>query len=137
MNQSPVPDRRSVYLQQRRTQDQLARGLRRTLDRDDVHAPAPSTIPLQSLSLLNSDFCSLVQEKLAMRIEIELPEAQACPQRRLHQPSVPDNGRPIADQDERSSRGDSCTHSNYATPGLQKPISHHTPGRFLPDALGQ
>jgi hypothetical protein len=67
---APGATRRSVYLQQRRTQ---VDSLLEVFDAPSIVSTctrrAPSTIPLQSLSLLNSDFVMRRARKLAERLD--------------------------------------------------------------------
>jgi hypothetical protein len=67
---SPGATRRSVYLQQRRTQ---TNSLLEVFDAPSIVTAcarrSPSTIPLQSLSLLNSEFVMTRARKLAARLE--------------------------------------------------------------------
>jgi hypothetical protein len=69
---NPGATRRSVYLQQRRTQ--LA-SLLEVFDAPSIVTTCtrrqPSTVPLQSLSLLNSEFVAARASKFAERIERE------------------------------------------------------------------
>ena len=71
--------RRSVYLQQRRTQTD---SLLEVFDAPSIVTTctrrSPSTIPLQSLSLLNSDFVIARAQRLAARLEarLQLPQRQ-------------------------------------------------------------
>ena len=66
--------RRSVYLEQRRTQ---VTSLLEVFDAPSIVTTCtrrlPSTVPLQSLSLLNSAFVVACAEKLAIRLERESP----------------------------------------------------------------
>ena len=68
--------RRSVYLQQRRTQ---ITSLLEVFDAPSIVTTCtrrlPSTIPLQSLSLMNSDFVVARARKLAERLERECAAA--------------------------------------------------------------
>jgi hypothetical protein len=72
---TPGATRRSVYLQQRRTQ---IASLLEVFDAPSIVTTCtrrvPSTIPLQSLSLLNSDFIVGRAQKLAERIDREFKE---------------------------------------------------------------
>jgi Protein of unknown function (DUF1553)/Protein of unknown function (DUF1549) len=65
--------RRSVYLQQRRTE---ITSLLEVFDAPSIVTTCsrrvPSTIPLQSLSLMNSDFIIARAQRLALRLECEL-----------------------------------------------------------------
>jgi uncharacterized protein DUF1553/uncharacterized protein DUF1549/cytochrome c len=67
---SPCATRRSIYLQQRRTQ---INSLLEVFDAPSLVTTctrrSPSTIPLQSLSLLNSDFVTTRARKLAARLD--------------------------------------------------------------------
>jgi hypothetical protein len=67
---SPGATRRSIYLQQRRTQ---INSLLEVFDAPSLVTTctrrSPSTIPLQSLSLLNSDFVTTRARKLAARLD--------------------------------------------------------------------
>ena len=67
---TPGETRRSIYLQQRRTQTD---SLLEVFDAPSIVTictrRSPSTIPLQSLSLLNSDFVIRRARKLAERLE--------------------------------------------------------------------
>ena len=67
---TPGASRRSVYLQQRRTQTD---SLLEVFDVPSIVTTctrrSPSTIPLQSLSLLNSDFVTTRARKLAARLD--------------------------------------------------------------------
>ena len=75
---TPGATRRSVYLQQRRTQTD---SLLEVFDAPSIVTTctrrSPSTIPLQSLSLLNSDFVTTRARKLAARLESEFAAATA------------------------------------------------------------
>lgn len=70
--------RRSVYLQQRRTQ---VVSMLEVFDAPSIVTTCtrrlPSTVPLQSLNLLNSGFVAARAEKLAARLERECPEAES------------------------------------------------------------
>jgi Protein of unknown function (DUF1553) len=67
---SPGATRRSIYLQQRRTE---INSLLEIFDAPSIVTTCtrrtPSTIPLQSLSLLNSDFVTTRAQKLAARLD--------------------------------------------------------------------
>jgi hypothetical protein len=67
---SPGATRRSIYLQQRRTQ---TNSLLEVFDAPSLVTTctrrSPSTIPLQSLSLLNSGFVTIRAQKLAARLD--------------------------------------------------------------------
>jgi hypothetical protein len=69
---SPGATRRSIYLQQRRTQ---TNSLLEVFDAPSLVTTctrrSPSTIPLQSLSLLNSDFITTRARKLAARLDCD------------------------------------------------------------------
>ena len=69
---APGATRRSVYLQQRRTE---ITSLLEVFDAPSIVTTCtrrfPSTIPLQSLSLMNSNFMIARAQKLAMRLETE------------------------------------------------------------------
>jgi hypothetical protein len=86
--------RRSVYLQQHRTQ---IASLLEVFDAPSIVTTCtrrlPATIPLQSLSLLNSDFVVTRAEKLAERIERECPEEE-CPDHRIARAFLLTVGRP-------------------------------------------
>ena len=73
MNQRAGATRRSVYLQQRRTE---ITSLLEVFDAPSIVTTCtrrlPSTIPLQSLSLMNSDFVIARAERLATRLERDL-----------------------------------------------------------------
>jgi hypothetical protein len=67
--------RRSIYLQQRRTQ---VASLLEVFDAPSIVTTCtrrlPSTVPLQSLSLLNSAFVVRCADRLACRLEQEIPQ---------------------------------------------------------------
>jgi hypothetical protein len=75
---SPGATRRSIYLQQRRTQ---TASLLDVFDTPSLVTTctrrSPSTIPLQSLSLLNSDFVTTRARKLAARIDRDCASRRA------------------------------------------------------------
>ncbi len=75
---SPGADRRSIYLQQRRTQTLSFLNVfdSPSLVFNCIQRPA-STMPLQSLSLLNSDFAVVQSRRFAERLEREAGEAAA------------------------------------------------------------
>jgi hypothetical protein len=76
--------RRAVYLQQRRTQ---IASLLEVFDAPSIVTTCtrrlPATIPLQSLSLLNSDFVVARASKLAERAERECGGGKACAEERI------------------------------------------------------
>ena len=78
MNRPPARPARSVYLQQHRTQ---IASLLEVFDAPSIVTTCtrrlPSTIPLQSLSLMNSDFVVTRAQELATRLERECRSAKA------------------------------------------------------------
>jgi hypothetical protein len=78
----PGAIRRSVYLQQRRTE---VTSLLEVFDAPSIVTTctrrSPSTIPLQSLSLINSNFMIARAQKLAMRLETESRGQADCDNR--------------------------------------------------------
>ena len=80
--------RRSVYLQQRRTQTD---SLLEVFDAPSIVTTctrrSPSTIPLQSLSLLNSDFVIRRARRLAERLDRD----GTCSHRQLWRSRIPDH----------------------------------------------
>jgi len=97
--------RRSVYLQQRRTQ---ITSLLEVFDAPSIVTTCtrrlPSTIPLQSLSLLNAGFVVARAQKLAERIERDCPfgaAGQAGDDARITRAFLLTTGR-APDQDERN-----------------------------------
>jgi hypothetical protein len=76
----PGAARRSVYIQQRRTE---ITSLLEVFDAPSIVTTCtrrlPSTIPLQSLSLMNSEFVVARAQKLAARLERECNSGQATP----------------------------------------------------------
>ena len=89
--------RRSVYLQQRRTQ---VTSLLEVFDAPSMVTTCTrrpqATIPLQSLSLLNSEFVVARAAALAIRLERECPREGDCDQRLVR--SVPPDHRPSSRQ---------------------------------------
>ena len=131
--------RRSVYLQQRRTQ---IASLLEVFDAPSIVTTCtrrlPSTIPLQSLSLLNSDFVVARARKLAERLERECRSRETEPIRRPHRPGLPADDRPRAETGRARRRP--AVPGNPARP-LPRPGRTRGPpprlGRLLPDAAGQ
>ncbi len=82
MNRQPGATRRSVYLQQRRTQ---ITSLLEVFDAPSIVTTCtrrvPSTIPLQSLSLMNSDFVIARAQRArhAARASVQCGNAGKCP----------------------------------------------------------
>jgi hypothetical protein len=105
----PVEDasgalRRSVYLQQRRTQ--LA-SLLEVFDAPSIVATCtrrlPATIPLQSLSLMNSEFVVTRADRLAARLERECPAGpDMAPGPRISRAFLLCVGRPPDDREREA-----------------------------------
>ncbi len=76
---TPGATRRSIYLQQRRTQID---SLLEVFDAPSIVTTCtrrlPSTIPLQSLSLLNSEFVVARAKRLATRLDLETKDDPLC-----------------------------------------------------------
>jgi hypothetical protein len=91
--------RRSVYLQQRRTQ---VPSLLEVFDAPSIVTTCtrrlPSTVPLQSLAMMNSEFVVGCAEKLVIRLEREIP-GDDDPVRRIDHTFVLAVGRPADDRE--------------------------------------
>ena len=96
--------RRSVYLQQRRTQ---VASLLEVFDAPSIVTTCtrriPSTVPLQSLSMLNSEFVVARAAKLAARLERESP-GDDDPDRRIGRGFLLTIGRPPDDRERAAAR---------------------------------
>ena len=120
--------RRSVYLQQRRTE---ITSLLEVFDAPSIVTTCtrrvPSTIPLQSLSLMNSDFIIARAQKLATRLERECKaalEGQADRDARINQAFLLTIGR-APDPDERNAARRFLETQPSRYPGLAEPECRH------------
>jgi hypothetical protein len=97
--------RRAVYLQQRRTQ---IASLLEVFDAPSIVTTCtrrlPATIPLQSLSLLNSDFVVARASKLAERAERECGGGKACAEERIDRVFLLTVGRMPDDPEREAAR---------------------------------
>ena len=118
--------RRSVYLQQRRTQ---IASLLEVFDAPSIVTTCtrrlPSTIPLQSLSLLNSDFVVARARKLAERVGARV-RARMC--RRPDRPRLPADRRPRARRPEREAARRFLETQPARYPGSRRPRPSAAPG---------
>ena len=129
--------RRSVYLQQRRTE---ITSLLEVFDAPSIVTTCTrrisSTIPLQSLSLMNSDFVVARAQKLAMRLEVRVQRTGMITMLAL-------TGRSCSQSAEgqcktsTTPQGDFWKHSLPAIPHCLNLTRWHRPGGFLPDAAGE
>jgi Protein of unknown function (DUF1553)/Protein of unknown function (DUF1549)/Planctomycete cytochrome C len=121
---SPGATRRSLYLQQRRTE---ITSLLEVFDAPSIVTTctrrSSSTIPLQSLSLMNSGFIIARAQKLAMRLEAK-DKSQANCDGRINQAFLLTISRlPVGDEYEAARRFLETQPSRYST--LAEPESRH------------
>ena len=125
---TPGASRRSIYVRQRRTE---VASLLEVFDAPSIVTTCPrrvpSTIPLQSLSLLNSDFVIARAEKLADRLEHECTAVTDADDRAAsmvnHAFKVTVGREPSATEHTAASRFLKTQPSCY--PGLAASDSHH------------
>jgi hypothetical protein len=120
--------RRSIYLQQRRTE---ITSLLELFDAPSIVTTCtrrvPATIPLQSLSLMNSDFMVIRAGKLATRLEHECnpgPDGRADHDAWIGRAFLLAIGRPPA-PDERASAGRFVATQPLRYPGLPESECRH------------